>query len=225
MVSIPHGMKDALKIRRIIIEIMQAPDRLRRAQKLVQFHRQFIHARLGDGNFLHLIIDRTYGLYGNNHNSLPPQAGDQMTNELELAHELTEILSDLIAIPSTYPPGDTKNICAYTSERYSRAGYQCEIHTRVAGIESVVARAGSGGRQLALNCHIDTVDVGERADWHTDPSKAKLQSGMIYGLGANNCKGSTALHIWLGEEIMRAGGPKQGEIVFTFTGDEERLGP
>ena len=78
---------------------------------------------------------------------------------------------------------------------------------------------------MALNCHIDTVDVGERADWHTDPFKAKLQSGMIYGLGANNCKGSTALHIWLGEEIMRAGGPKQGEIVFTFTGDEERLGP
>jgi acetylornithine deacetylase/succinyl-diaminopimelate desuccinylase family protein len=148
-----------------------------------------------------------------------------MTNELELAHELTEILSDLIAIPSTYPPGDTKNICAYISERYSRAGYQCKIHTRVAGIESVVARAGSGGRQLALNCHIDTVDIGERADWHTDPFKAKLQSGMIYSLGANNCKGSTALHIWLGEEIMRAGGPKQGEIVFTFTGDEERLGP
>ena len=78
---------------------------------------------------------------------------------------------------------------------------------------------------MALNCHIDTVDVGERADWHTDPFKAKLQSGMIYGLGANNCKGSTALHIWLGEEIMRAGGPKQGEIVFAFTGDEERLGP
>ena len=89
----------------------------------------------------------------------------------------------------------------------------------------MVARTGAGAPRLGLNCHIDTVDVGERGDWLSDPFKATLRDGAIHGLGANNCKGSTALHIWLGEEIMRRGGPKQGEIIFTFTGDEERLGP
>ena len=93
------------------------------------------------------------------------------------------------------------------------------------GIDNVVARSGNGAPCLALNCHIDTVDAGERADWRTDPFQAVLEDGVIYGLGANNCKGSTALHIWLGEEIMRAGGLQRGEIIFTFTGDEERLGP
>ncbi|MBT5038460.1 MAG: ArgE/DapE family deacylase [Rhodospirillaceae bacterium] len=147
-----------------------------------------------------------------------------MIDEKELARELTAILSELIAIPSTYPPGDTTEICAYIAARYRAAGYQCQTLSRTEGIASVVARSGSGAPQLALNCHIDTVDVGAVSDWRSDPFQATLENGMIYGLGANNCKASTALHIWLGEEIMRSGGLKQGEIVFTFTGDEERLG-
>ncbi len=151
--------------------------------------------------------------------------GGRMTDESELAHELTAILSDLIAIPSAYPPGDTTEICAYIRARYERAGYHCQTLSRTEGVDNVVARLGSGAPQLALNCHVDTVQAGQSADWLTDPFQAVLRDGAIHGLGANNCKGSTALHIWLGEEIMRAGGPRQGEIIFTFTGDEERLGP
>ena len=148
-----------------------------------------------------------------------------MTNEVKLAHELTTLLGDLIAIPSTYPPGDTRNICAYIRNRFERAGYACQTPSRAEGVDNVVARIGSGAPQLGLNCHIDTVDVGERSDWASDPFETVTRAGAVYGLGANNCKGSTALHIWLGEEIMRRGGPKRGEVVFTFTGDEERLGP
>ena len=148
-----------------------------------------------------------------------------MTDESELAHELTAILSDLIAIPSAYPPGDTTAISAYIRARYESAGYRCQTLSRAEGVDNVVARLGAGSPQLALNCHIDTVEAGERADWLSDPLQAELRNGAVYGLGANNCKGSTALHIWLGEEIVRAGGPQQGEIIFTFTGDEERLGP
>jgi acetylornithine deacetylase/succinyl-diaminopimelate desuccinylase family protein len=148
-----------------------------------------------------------------------------MTNETKIAQDLTALLGDLIAIPSTYPPGDTREICRYIRARFESAGYTCDTLSRATGVDNVVARTGSGAPQLGLNCHIDTVDAGERGDWLSDPLKADVRDGMIFGLGANNCKGSTALHIWLGEEIMRLGGPKKGEIVFTFTGDEERLGP
>jgi acetylornithine deacetylase/succinyl-diaminopimelate desuccinylase-like protein len=34
-----------------------------------------------------------------------------------------------------------------------------------------------------------------------------------------------AVHLWLAGEIARRGGPTTGEIVFTFVGDEENLGP
>ncbi len=184
-----------------------------------------MRARFGDRNFLHLVVDRVYALYGNSQNSSPLLTGEAMINEKALGRELMAILRELIAIHSTYPPGDTREICAYIAQRYAKAGYQCQTLSNVDGIDNVIARSGSGSPQLALNCHIDTVDVGAVSDWRTDPFQATLEDGVIYGLGANNCKASTALHIWLGEEIMRAGGPDRGEIVFTFTGDEERLGP
>ena len=47
----------------------------------------------------------------------------------------------------------------------------------------------------------------------------------MHGLGAGNCKGSMAVHLWLAEEIAHRAGPGRGELVFTFVGDEERLGP
>jgi acetylornithine deacetylase/succinyl-diaminopimelate desuccinylase family protein len=67
--------------------------------------------------------------------------------------------------------------------------------------------------------------VGERANWKTDPYKALVKGGLVYGLGAGNCKGSMAVQLWLAEEIARRGGPAKGELIFTFVADEENLGP
>ena len=51
-----------------------------------------------------------------------------------------------------------------------------------------------------------------------------MEDGRIYGLGANNCKGSAAVHLWLAAEAARRGGPARGSLVFVLAGDEERLG-
>lgn len=150
-------------------------------------------------------------------------------NESALADELTTILTDLIAIPSPYPPGDTQAICAYAADRLRTAGYAVSIPNRTnrtddAGIDNVVAKLGSGTPSLVFNAHADTVGVGERGDWHGDPFVGTVTDGRVVGLGAGNCKGSMAVQLWLAEEIARRGGPQQGEVVFTFVGDEERLG-
>ena len=81
------------------------------------------------------------------------------------------------------------------------------------------------GPVIAFNAHVDTVGVGERANWKSDPYKALVKGGLVYGLGAGNCKGSMAVQIWLAEEIARRGGPAKGELIFTFVADEENLGP
>jgi len=52
-----------------------------------------------------------------------------------------------------------------------------------------------------------------------------VKGGLVYGLGAGNCKGSMAVQLWLAEEIARRGGPATGELIFTFVADEENLGP
>ncbi|HET6468302.1 MAG TPA: M20/M25/M40 family metallo-hydrolase, partial [Geminicoccaceae bacterium] len=145
-------------------------------------------------------------------------------DERALAEELVGILSDLIALPSPYPPGDTRAICGYAARRLERAGYAVEVPARAEGVDNAVARMGAGRPQLVFNAHADTVGVGERSAWRTDPFRAVVKDGLVYGLGAGNCKGPMAVQLWLAEEIARRGGPAKGEVVFTFVGDEERLG-
>src|SRR5476651_2430528 len=141
--------------------------------------------------------------------------------------ELVSILSDLIALPSPYPPGTSVEICVYAAKRLKKAGYKVGIATHKKGVDNVVARmkGKAKGPVIAFNAHVDTVGVGERANWKSDPYKALVKDGLVYGLGAGNCKGRVAVHIWLAEEIARCGGPAKGELIFTFVADEENLGP
>src|SRR6478609_4098570 len=141
--------------------------------------------------------------------------------------ELVSILSDLISLPSPYPPGTSVEICTYAAGRLKKAGYKVEITTHKKGVDNVVARmkGKAKGLVIAFNAHVDTVGVGERANWKSDPYKALVKGGLVYGLGAGNCKGSMAVQLWLAEEIARRGGPKKGELIFSFVADEENLGP
>src|SRR5438067_5367320 len=94
----------------------------------------------------------------------------------ELPHmkkKLVSILSDLIALPSPYPPGTSVEICAYAAKRLRKAGYKVEIATHKKGVDNVVARlkGKAKGLVIAFNAHVDTVGVGERANWKSDPFK------------------------------------------------------
>ena len=145
----------------------------------------------------------------------------------KLSSNLVSILSDLIALPSPYPPGTSVEICAYAAKRLRKAGYKVEIATHKKGVDNMVARmkGKAKGPVIAFNAHVDTVGVGERSNWKSDPYKALVKGGLVYGLGAGNCKGSMAVQLWLAEEIARRGGPAKGELIFTFVADEENLGP
>ena len=145
----------------------------------------------------------------------------------KLSSDLVSILSDLIALPSPYPPGTSVEICAYAARRLKKAGYKVEIATHQKGVDNVVARmkGKAKGPVIAFNAHVDTVGVGERTSWKSDPYKALVKGGLVHGLGAGNCKGSMAVQVWLAEEIARRGGPARGELIFSFVADEENLGP
>jgi succinyl-diaminopimelate desuccinylase len=145
--------------------------------------------------------------------------------DTQLARDLVAILKDLIAIPSPYPPGESVAICAYAAQRLRKAGYRVDVATRKPGVDNVVAKLGQGAPSVAFNAHVDTVGIGERANWASDPFTGVEKDGLVFGLGAGNCKGSMAVQLWLADELARRGGPKQGEVAFTFVADEENLGP
>ena len=141
-----------------------------------------------------------------------------------IAEALHSLLAELIAIPSVTPPGDSRAICEAAGEHFRSAGYEVSMPMRTPPIANLVARLGEGSPCVVFNSHIDTVGTGDRAAWRTDPFAATLEKGRISGLGANNCKGSAAVHLWLAAEVARLGGPAQGSVVFVLAGDEERLG-
>jgi succinyl-diaminopimelate desuccinylase len=139
--------------------------------------------------------------------------------------QVMNLLSRLVAIPSCYPPGDTRDVCAFIAQALSGWGYTTRILSREPTIANVVATMGEGRPQLAFNCHIDTVGVEDAAAWQSDPFAVDVRHGRVYGVGANNCKGPAASQLWVAERIARRGGPAAGSVVFTFVGDEEALGP
>ncbi len=138
---------------------------------------------------------------------------------------LVATLGRLIEIGSTVPPGDCSKIGRYLADRLKAMGYRVETLSRQANVDNVVARLGAGRPRLVISTHVDTVGVGTPEAWTSDPFNARIADGKVYGLGAANAKGSVAAQLWLAEEIAKAGGPRQGELVFAFVGDEERLGP
>ena len=61
----------------------------------------------------------------------------------QLESSLVSFLTDLIAIPTTYPPGDTKNICKYVEERLKPCGYQIEHYMSCSPTDNLIARIDS----------------------------------------------------------------------------------
>jgi acetylornithine deacetylase/succinyl-diaminopimelate desuccinylase family protein len=146
-------------------------------------------------------------------------------DEAGLREVLVRTSCDLIAIPSTTRPGDTAAIMSYARARLAACGYAVEVISRRPGVDNLVARLGRGRPSTVFNAHADTVAPGERRAWRSDPFHGTVEGDHLTGLGACNCKGPMAVQLWLAEEIARRGGPKTGEAVFTFVGDEEALGP
>ncbi len=56
---------------------------------------------------------------------------------------------------------------------------------------SIVGRIGDGDRVLLFDSHLDTVGIGDPAQWEWDPFEGKVEDGMLFGRGALDEKGST----------------------------------
>lgn len=57
---------------------------------------------------------------------------------------------------------------------------------------TVVGRIGDGPVKIVFDSHIDTVDVGDLSQWKTNPFKAEIRNGVLYGRGASDNKAAIA---------------------------------
>jgi putative selenium metabolism hydrolase len=127
-----------------------------------------------------------------------------------------QTLSALVKIPS--PCGHEEAVCRAIAGMCRDAG--C-ADVRFDGLGSVVARIGSGLRKLAFDAHVDTVGVGDPAQWSLDPFSGLVRDGRVHGRGAADQKGGAAAMITAARILAETGTPDGWSVWFTFTVFEE----
>ncbi len=79
-------------------------------------------------------------------------------------------------------------------------------------------------KTLLLHSHYDTQPAGDLTRWESDPYRAALRDGAIYGRGAGDDKGSVAAQIAALLTLARAGYDPPFRLQFAFVADEESGG-
>jgi putative selenium metabolism hydrolase len=76
---------------------------------------------------------------------------------------------------------------------------------RFDGLGNVIGRIGDGKKILAIDGHVDTVDVGNLANWEFDPFCGEIRNGFVHGRGSVDQKGGVAAFITAGRIIKELG--------------------
>ena len=74
---------------------------------------------------------------------------------------------------------------------------------------------------VLLNCHMDTIPVSQESLWKESPVSGSITNGQIYGIGAADCKGGLAAHVYTAALLKRSLLPLRGNLVVAATVAEE----
>ncbi|MGH2986951.1 MAG: M20/M25/M40 family metallo-hydrolase [Solirubrobacterales bacterium] len=146
--------------------------------------------------------------------------------ESPLGTEAAELLSELIRIDTTNPPGNEEPAQELLASRLTAAGFECSMLAATKGRPNLVARLpGEGpGETLCLLGHIDTVPA-DASEWSFDPWSGEVTGGEIRGRGAQDMKGQVAAEVAAAAALAGDGWrPARGELKLVITADEEMGG-
>jgi acetylornithine deacetylase len=159
--------------------------------------------------------------------------------------ELLDLLAALIAFDTRAPgpdlvPRDEAALQGYLAERLHGAGLDVEVWEPDPGAlpptaypipasyhfhgrpQLAARRAGhGGGRTLLLNGHVDVVTPEPREQWTTDPFRADIRDGRVYGRGACDMKGGVAAMVFATEALAELDVPLHGDVLVNTVTDEE----
>jgi len=89
------------------------------------------------------------------------------------------------------------------------------------GMGNVVGRIGHGKKILAVDGHMDTVDLGAAQNWSFDPLGGVIQDGFVHGRGSVDQKGGPAAFVTSGRILKELGFDKDITVYFTGSVIEE----
>ena len=130
--------------------------------------------------------------------------------------DTAKLLSEIVKVPSF--SGEEENVIKKLHMLCTDAGFD-EVYIDRLG--NLVGRIGNGPKKIAFDAHIDTVTVGDPAQWETDPFSGEITDDLVLGRGSTDQKGGAAAMITAGRILKEIGYGGGFTIYFTFTVMEE----
>jgi acetylornithine deacetylase/succinyl-diaminopimelate desuccinylase-like protein len=136
--------------------------------------------------------------------------------------EVTQLLSRLIQVDTTNPPGNETAAAELLRAYLEANGLECELYARVPERANVVARLrGTGdGPSLLLLGHTDVV-LADPGEWSVPPFSGEVRDGEVWGRGALDMKSQVAANAVAIASLAREGFRPSGDLIFAATADEE----
>jgi acetylornithine deacetylase/succinyl-diaminopimelate desuccinylase-like protein len=144
----------------------------------------------------------------------------------ELGEEATRLLSDLLRIDTTNPPGNERAAAEYLQKYFAREGIESEILEKAPGRSNVLARLKGSrpGPTLMLLSHTDVVPATNPDSWRYPPFSGEIAEGFVWGRGALDMKSMTAIEAVVFVLFKRLGIDFAGELIYLAVADEEMGG-
>jgi len=92
---------------------------------------------------------------------------------------------------------------------------------KIDSLGNVIGRLGNGDKVLAIDGHMDTVDLGRLDNWNHDPLSGKIENGFVNGRGTVDQKGGIASFVTVARILSEIGISKDVSVIFTGTVMEE----
>ena len=125
-------------------------------------------------------------------------------------------LSKLIQIKSL--SGEEEGVINEVKRMMEGAGFD---EVRIDGFGNAIGRIGNGKKIIAIDGHIDTVDLGNLDAWDFDPLGGEIKDGFVHGRGAADQTGGPVAGITAGRILKEIGLPEDVTVYVTATVMEE----
>jgi acetylornithine deacetylase/succinyl-diaminopimelate desuccinylase-like protein len=139
-----------------------------------------------------------------------------------LKDEVTQLLSRLIQVDTTNPPGNETAAAELLRDYLEANGLECELYARTPERANVVTRirGTGGGPSLLIMGHTDVV-LADPAEWSVPPFSGEVRDGAVWGRGALDMKSQVAASAVAIASLAREGFRPTGDLIFAATADEE----
>ncbi len=143
----------------------------------------------------------------------------------EVKDEAVELLSNLIKIDTTNPPGNEKPAAELLEKYFQEFGIKTKVVESEKDRASIIAEVEGekNGKSLILLSHLDVVPANP-TEWSFPPFSGEIKNGYIWGRGAIDCKGLAVVEAVAMSLVKRMGIKIQKGVKFISVADEEMGG-